>query len=197
MKNEINITNNHNIKVHKLIDKEYLILIGINLFSFLLFLFLTIFIPGFILFALFMGFGTIVFSIFSWLYSARKKLKKVYYLNKANDNNYYWVEVWHKKDDIDENTIDPSLLWNIQGKLTPVIDNTDKNPKPFNPHLEPISHYNPSSIDVARTLEHSASSRMLKVKEKGVKEQLKLLIVVGAFLGMGYLCIVLLESTGW
>ena len=68
-------------------------------------------------------------------------------------------------------------------------------PKPFNPHVSPISQYNPSSLDVARTLEHSASTRMLKVKEKGVKEQLKLLIVVGAFLGMGYLIIVLLEST--
>lgn len=196
MNNEINITNNHKIKFYKIIDKEYLILIVINFLSFLLFLVLTIFIPQFILFTLFMGFGTLVFTFGSWFYSAKKKLRKTYYLNKANDKNFFWCEVWHKKEDIDEKTLDPSFLWEIHGKLTPVIDNTGKQPKPFDPHVERISSYNPSSLDVARTLEHSASKRMLKVKEKGVKEQLKLLIIVGAFLGMGYLCIVLLESTG-
>ena len=94
---EINITNNHKIKFYKLIDKEYLLFIGINIFSFLVFLFFTFFVPQLIVLTLFMAFGTIVFTFGSWFYSARKKLRKVYYLNKANNKNFFGVKFGTRK----------------------------------------------------------------------------------------------------
>tara|TARA_E500000331_G_scaffold358348_1_gene424547 strand:+ start:10365 stop:10958 length:594 start_codon:yes stop_codon:yes gene_type:complete len=192
---EINITNGHNLKFYKLIDKEFLILIGINFIGFFIFLLFTFLVPQFIFFTMFMFFGTLFLAGGSLFYSCRKKLMKCYYLNKANDKNFYWVEVWQIKEDVEKN-LDPSFLWDVHGKIIPVIDNTEAKPKPFEPHIQQISQYNPSSIDVARTLEQSASKRVLNVKEKGYKEPIKLLLLIGGMLGMGYLIIVLLESTG-
>ena len=64
---------------------------------------------------------------------------------------------------------------------------------PFNPFSVPTSQTKVKSLDVARTLEQSASKRLFKAKPE-VAEVVAVGLLVACLLGVGYGIIMLIES---
>ncbi len=194
--------NRHQIKIYNIFSKEYKLL-TVSIFSFSgLLLALSIFFPDFLSMALIFGFGGIVVTCYLWYYQASKKLTKSYILSESEGTEgtiFEWLEVWLEKDKILEDT-PTDFIWsmdlNPMKKNEPIVFMDSSNPKkiiPFDPFEEPTTQTKVSSLDVARTLEQSASKRLFNSKAE-LMETIGVGILVGAILGVGYGIIMLIES---
>ncbi len=181
------------------------------MFSFDLVVFYLFFEAGLILSLIFpeflsMGFifllGGVFVTLYLWYYQASKKLTKSYILTESEGTDgqvFEWLEVWLEKDKILE---DPptDFLWsmdlNLIKKNEPIVFMDSINPNkitPFNPYEVPTTETKVSSLDVARTLEQSASKRLFNSKAE-LMETIGVGILVGCLLGVGYGIIMLIES---
>lgn len=194
--------NKHQIKIWNIFNREYKILI-ISIFSFVGLLFLlSIFFPEFIVMTAIFFFGGLIVTIYLWVYQASKLLTKSYILieSEGTDSKVYeWLEVWLPKEKL-LNETPTDFLWSMD--LNPMKKNEDivimnsvsiNEILPFNPFSIPTSQTKVKSLDVARTLEQSASKRLFKAKPE-VAEVVAVGLLVACLLGVGYGIIMLIES---
>tara|TARA_A100001388_G_scaffold112071_1_gene82335 strand:- start:4992 stop:5609 length:618 start_codon:yes stop_codon:yes gene_type:complete len=194
--------NKHQIKIWNIFNREYKILI-ISIFSFVGLLFLlSIFFPEFIVMTAIFFFGGLIVTIYLWVYQASKLLTKSYILieSEGTDSKVYeWLEVWLPKEKL-LNETPTDFLWSMD--LNPMKKNEDivimnsvsiNEILPFNPFSVPTSQTKVKSLDVARTLEQSASKRLFKAKPE-VAEVVAVGLLVACLLGVGYGIIMLIES---
>lgn len=194
--------NKHQIKIWNIFNREYKILI-ISIFSFVGLLFLlSIFFPEFVVMTAIFFFGGLIVTIYLWVYQASKLLTKSYILieSEGTDSKVYeWLEVWLPKEKL-LNETPTDFLWSMD--LNPMKKNEDivimnsvsiNEILPFNPFSIPTSQTKVKSLDVARTLEQSASKRLFKAKPE-VAEVVAVGLLVACLLGVGYGIIMLIES---
>tara|TARA_B100000287_G_scaffold88957_2_gene81389 strand:+ start:1015 stop:1632 length:618 start_codon:yes stop_codon:yes gene_type:complete len=194
--------NKHQIKIWNIFNREYKILI-ISIFSFVGLLFLlSIFFPEFVVMTAIFFFGGLIVTIYLWFYQASKLLTKSYILieSEGTDSKIYeWLEVWLPKEKL-LNETPTDFLWSMD--LNPMKKNEDivimnsvsiNEILPFNPFSIPTSQTKVKSLDVARTLEQSASKRLFKAKPE-VAEVVAVGLLVACLLGVGYGIIMLIES---
>lgn len=194
--------NKHQIKIWNIFNREYKILL-ISIFSFVGLLFLlSIFFPEFIVMTAIFFFGGLIVTIYLWVYQASKLLTKSYILieSEGTDSKVYeWLEVWLPKEKL-LNETPTDFLWSMD--LNPMKKNEDivimnsvsiNEILPFNPFSIPTSQTKVKSLDVARTLEQSASKRLFKAKPE-VAEVVAVGLLVACLLGVGYGIIMLIES---
>tara|TARA_B100000945_G_scaffold290365_1_gene264038 strand:+ start:5758 stop:6234 length:477 start_codon:yes stop_codon:yes gene_type:complete len=147
-------------------------------------------------------FGGLIVTIYLWVYQASKLLTKSYILieSEGTDSKVYeWLEVWLPKEKL-LNETPTDFLWSMD--LNPMKKNEDivimnsvsiNEILPFNPFSVPTSQTKVKSLDVARTLEQSASKRLFKAKPE-VAEVVAVGLLVACLLGVGYGIIMLIES---
>ena len=198
------ILNKHQIKIYNIFSKEYkLLIISIWVFTGLLFL-LGLFFPEFLVMTGVFFFGGVFVTGYLWYYQASKLLTKSYILirsegTEGKEEIYEWLEVWLPKDKVLEDT-PTDFLWGMdlnplkKNEQIPVMDSSDISQViPFDPFISPTIETKVSSLDVARTLEQSASKRLFKAKTD-TAEVIAVGMLVACLLGVGYGIIMLIES---
>ena len=92
------------------------------------------------------------------------------------------------------------FLWGMdlnplkKNEQIPVMDSSDISQViPFDPFISPTKETKVSSLDVARTLEQSASKRLFKAKTD-TAEVIAVGMLVACLLGVGYGIIMLIEA---
>ncbi len=194
--------NRHQLKIYNIFSKEYKLLI-ISMFSFsLLLLGLSIFFPEFSSMGLVFLLGSSLVTCYLWYFQASKKLTKSYILSESEGTDgqiFEWLEIWLEKDKLLNDT-PTDFIWsmnlNLMKKNEDIIFMDSTNPKkiiPFDPFEDSTTKTKVSSLDVARTLEQSASKRLFNSKAE-LMETIGVGILVGCLLGIGYGIIMLIES---
>ena len=169
----IHVTNGHDLK---LLNIHPLWVVGVFIVGIFISLTLMFFIYtlGMIMLLLVVWFG-----LGYTYYKLNKILIKVYHLIKVSETVYEWVERWEIRESVEKNT-DPVFFYQMKKDLIPIIDSIEET-KPFKPFSQDLN--NVSSMEVALTMEQSATERLLTPVKKWFQEEAVTIFTLGLILG--------------